>query len=316
MRIYNFLVSLVLLLSLSLLTACGSEDVPQAHKGRMFDRTGGWAMWSGGEGFNGPIIGPGTYWTGWYDEVRMVDCTQETKKESLSSLTKDGVQFSLDVYITFNTDCSDTSVEWLLDNVGPQLTSGSQRAEKNNNTITVSQMYEMYIRPEIGEAVREAVSPNRANDINDNREAIFTDIQNRFSSSIEKMEPQPTVIIHNIVLSNLIFPNEMNIANTDRAVQSVLKDKTIAEREKVVAEIETMDLRRALSKSEGEKEAAKIDEIGAALKRNPEYLQFDMQSRMEEIYRTAGANGNMVITAPNPTILVNPSHNPPKPVVN
>jgi hypothetical protein len=39
------------------------------------------------------------------------------------------------------------------------------------------------------------------------------------------------------------------------------------------------------------------------LKKYPEYLQFDLQSKMPEIYRHAGALGNMIIAAPNPVML-------------
>jgi hypothetical protein len=55
---------------------------------------------------------------------------------------------------------------------------------------------------------------------------------------------------------------------------------------------------------EGEIEGARIDAVGAALKRNPEFMQYDMQAKMPGIYEKAGASGNMIITAPNPTVLV------------
>ena len=76
-----------------LLSGCNSGDIPQAHKGQMFDRTGALALFQGGGGLDGPVVGPGTYWTGLYDELRVVDCSQSTMREPLESLTKDGVQF-------------------------------------------------------------------------------------------------------------------------------------------------------------------------------------------------------------------------------
>jgi hypothetical protein len=81
-----------------------------------------------------------------------------------------------------------------------------------------------------------------------------------------------------------------------------MRDKAIAERERVKAEIETSVFKRQLAESEGAEAAAKIDKIGAALRRNPEYLQFDMQEKMPDIYKWAGSHGNLVITAPNPTL--------------
>ena len=294
MRNYAMLFALILFSSLSV--GCSSQDVPQAHKGRMFDKTGAFAFYSGGDGFTGAVLGPGTYWTGIYDEVKMIDCSQETIKEPLESLTKDGVQFKLDVYITFSADCSDKTVQEML---------ATLSADKGGNVITGQQLYNTYVRPAIGEAVRESISPVRANDINDQREVILKTIRERFVAAMSK-EDRKKVVIFDTVLSNLDYPEEMDHANTERAVQGVLKDKAIAERERVEAETKTMDMRIQLAKKEGEVEAAKIDQVGAALRRNPEYLQFDIQNKMPEIYKQAGASGNLVIAAPSPQLILTP----------
>ncbi|MEZ4462419.1 MAG: SPFH domain-containing protein [bacterium] len=287
---------LLTLLAVSQLgTGCASEDIPQAHKGQMFDRTGALALFQGGDGLTGPILGPGTYWTGLYDDVRTVDCSQSTMKEPLESLTKDGVQFKLDVYITYSADCADESVGGLLETLTPD----------EYGTISSQKLYETYVRPAIGEAVRETISPHRANDVNERREEILGQIRVLFMKNMED-EERKKIRVYDVVLSNLDYPAAMDQANTERAVQAVLKDKAIAERERVTAEIETTEMRKLLSQKEGAAEAARIDEIGAALRRNPEYLQFDIQQKMPEIYKQAGAQGNMIITAPDPQMLVQP----------
>jgi regulator of protease activity HflC (stomatin/prohibitin superfamily) len=269
-------------------SACASQDVPQAYRGRMFDRTGLLALYAGGHGFSGPILGPGTYFTGIYDEVRMVDCSMVTMREPLTSLTKDGVQFGLDIYVRFSADCSDTSVDTLLRQLTPD----------HYDTITSKKIYDTYVRPAVGEAVREVVSPIRANDLNDRREELLSNIRKRFMEIMEIREHK-VVIVHEVNLSNLDFPDAMDAANVERAVQAILKDKAIAERERVTAEIETMAMRRKLAEAEGDMAAAKIERIGAALRRYAEYLQWDLQNKMPEIYRTAGAAGNLIIAAPN-----------------
>lgn len=279
---------------------CTSQDIPQAHKGRMFDRTGILALYQGGDGLSGPVLGPGTYWTGMYDQLRMIDCSQSTEREPLESLTKDGVQFKLDVYVTYSADCADTSVTGMLETLSPDP----------NGIISSLKLYETYVRPAIGEAVRETISPHRANDVNERREEILGQIKDLFIKNMAE-EERKKVRVYDVVLSNLDYPAEMDQANTERAVQGVLKDKAIAERERVTAEIETTEMRRMLSQKEGAAEAARIDEIGAALRRNPEYLQFDIQQKMPEIYKQAGAQGNMVITAPSPQLFITPSNTPP-----
>lgn len=267
--------------------ACGKDDVPQAHKGQMFDRTGAFAFYSGGDGFTGKVLSPGTYWTGIYDEVRMVDCGQETKKEELTALTKDGVQFKLDVYITYNANCDDKMVEKLLNT----LSSDAGR------TISKEQLYSTYIRPAIGESVREVVSPYNANDINTEREKILADVRTRFQVLVKQVD---TVVVTNTTLSNLKYPDEMAHANTERAVQAVLRDKAKAEKERVEAETETAGSKRLLAEKEGEIEAAKIDKIGAAWTRNPSYAQY-------RLYEAAGIKGNLIITGgAAPTVMVAP----------
>lgn len=278
---------------LLLLTGCASSDILQAHKGRMFDRTGALALYIGGNGFKGPVLGPGTYFTGLYDEIYMVDCSAVTVREPLTALTKDGVQFGLDIYVRFSADCSDKTVEHLLATGIPD----------KDKTISAGHLYSSLVRPAVGEAVREVVSPYRANDLNEKREELLTGIRKRFMDIMESRE-KAVIRVYEVNLSNLDFPDAMDAANVDRAVQGILKDKAIAERERVSAEIQTTIMRRELSEKEGEVAAAKIEKVGAALKRNPEFLQYDMQMKMPEIYRLAGINGNMVIAAPNPSVTV------------
>jgi regulator of protease activity HflC (stomatin/prohibitin superfamily) len=286
---------------------CGSYDIPQAHKGQLFDMTGVWAFYAGGKGLTGDILGPGTVYTGVYNEIRMVNCSQKTVKEPLTALTKDNVQFSLDIYVMFSANCVDEkAVKWILSTLSPVApTKDPADGTEANQKITISnqQLYDTYIRAALGEAVRVEVSPYIANDVNEKREKIFSDIKVKFEEMVKKYNPSP-IIISSINLSNLHFPDAMVQASTERAVQAVLKDKAIAEREKVTAEIETTDLKKKLAQSQVNNEAVWVETMGAALRKYPEYLQYDMQSKMSEIYQHAGEKGNMIIAAPNVPIVL------------
>ena len=174
-------------------------------------------------------------------------------------------------------------------------------------TISGKKLYDIYVRPTISEAVLQVVSPYRATEINDKRQEILTAIRKRF---MELIEAKQMIQVYELNLSKPQFPPQMDSANVERAVQAIMRDKAIAERERVMAEIETSVFKRQLAESEGAEAAAKIDKIGAALRRNPEYLQFDMQEKMPEIYKSAGSHGNMVIAGPNPTLTL-----PSKPAV-
>lgn len=287
------------------LVGCSSQDVPPAHKGRMLDKTGGAALWVGGRGFEGPILGPGTYYTGIYPEIRMVECGQKTTKESLTALTKDGVQFSLDVYISYGAHCDEEkSVLTLLEKLSPDgnpPTLGKDEkataaAADPRLTITADQVYRVYVRPAIGEAVRSEVSPFIANDINTKREEIFEKIKKTFLEGLKKQTPQ-LVTIYTLNLSNLDFPDAMDAANAARAVQAIEKDKAIAAREKVEAEIETAKLEVTKREVEAQAEAKKIEVIGKALHNNPEYY-------IRDVYYYAAEKGGSVMVPSNPNVIL------------
>jgi len=302
------LTNLVAPLAFLSLVGCSSQDVPPAHKGRMFDKTGGAALWVGGRGFEGPILGPGTYYVGLYPEIRMVECGQRTVKETLTALTKDGVQFSLDVYVSYGAACDEEKVvQTLLEKLSPEgappPAAGDKKEDASSHssadpklTITADQVYRVFIRPAMGEAVREVVSPYIANDINAKREEIFEKVKKAFEENLKKQKPQ-LVTIYTLNLSNLDFPDAMDKANTERAVQAILKDKAIAEREKVQAEIETAKLDVVKRGVEAEAEAKKIDTIGAALHRNPEYY-------IRDVYYYAADKGGSVMVPSNPNVIL------------
>jgi len=280
---------------LLLLAGCATMDIPQAHRGRMFDRTGPLAFFAGGKGLTGPVLNPGTHFVGTYDELRTVDCSVVTAKESHDTLTRDGVHFGFDITTRFAADCSDKAVEALLATVSPDV----------GNTISTKHLYETFIRPGLGEAIRETVSPYRANELNEKQAVIMTAIRSRFLD-IMRLRETKIVKVYEVNLSHLDFPDEMDSANVQRAVQAVLRDKAIAERERLQAEVETMTSRQLLSEKEADVRAIEIERIGEALRHYPEYIQYDLQAKMPEIYRAAGASGNLVITAPSPSVFVSP----------
>jgi hypothetical protein len=289
MRVHPTLQPLAIALLLLLAGGCATQDIPNTHRGRMFYRAGLLSLYQGGNGISGPVLKPGTHFLGLYDELRAVDCSMTTVTETLDTLTRDGVHFRFDIAVRFSTDCSDEAVQRVLDTVSPE----------GGDTIRPQTMYGTFIRPAIGEASRELVSPVRANELNEKQAEILGGIKARFLD-LMRMREKNMVVVHEVNLKNLKFPEEMDHANLERAVQAVLRDKAVAERERVTAEIETTRMRRELAEREGDVAAAKIERVGEALKKYPEYLQYDFQLRLPDIYREAGARGNMILAAPSP----------------
>ncbi len=277
-----------ILICLSLLVAgCASQDIPQAHRGKLFARSGLFSAYRGGHGLTGPVLGPSTQFLGLYDELRLVDCSMTNVSQELDTLTHDGVHFGFHLDVRFSADCSDQGVDRILSSV-----RGNE-----HDVITPGTLYATFIRPAIGEAAREQVSPYRANELNDRQAEISAGIKKRFVDLMATREKN-FLLVHEVNVSNLHFPPAMDTANLERAVQSVLRDKAIAERERVTAEIETTTMRRELAEKEADNTAARIDRIGKALKGNPEYIQYELILKLPEIYREAGQHGNMILAAP------------------
>lgn len=301
-----------MILAASALTGCSSQDVPPAHKGRMFDKTGALAFYSGGKGFEGFVLSPGTYYCGIYPEVRTLDCSTRTFKEPMTSMTKDNVQFALDVYITTSANCdSDKAVEKLLTKLAPvgQLAAnvkdnGASSAapdEKDpvetdpERAITSRQVYNTYVRPALGEAVRQAISSYDANDINSHREELFGKIKSKLDADL-KGDPSLVAVV-NFNLSNFKLPDEMSKAAADQATQRILRDKSIAEQERIKVETQTALLDVAKVDAEAQAEARKIDVEGAALHRNPEYY-------IRDVYYYGAKNGGSVMLPTNPSVIL------------
>lgn len=280
--------ALFVAVSLIFFTGCYTHDVPPAHKGRVFDKTGLFALYSGGNGFQGPILGPGTVQTGPYPEVRMIECAQKTQKQPMLALTKDGVQFSLELFVTFNVNCDENAA---LENLFAKISP-----DGNSLTITADQVYKSYIYPSLGESVRIAVSPYIANDVNEKRDEIFKKFNESFADTMAKHAPK-VVIVTSLTLNNLDFPDAMDKANVERATQAILKDKAIAEREKIQEEIKTAKLEVESKTAKAKAEAAEIDIVGKALHENPEYF-------MREYIYYAAKDGNSVMVPQNPNLIM------------
>lgn len=301
------------LLSLAILmVGCSSQDVPPAHKGRMLDKTGWLALWSGGRGFEGPVLGPGTYYTGIYPEVRTIDCSTRTFKEPMTSMTNDTVQFALDVYITVSANCDEPkAVQILLEKLAPLgsvkdgekgLGAGQGNADEKDpvetdpeRAVTSRQIYNTFVRPALGESVRQAISSYNANDINSHREELFTKIKVKLDSDL-KGEPKLVSVV-NFNLSNFKLPEEMAKAAADRATQQVLRDKSLAEQEKIKVETDTAKLEIAKAEAEAMAKAKKIDIEGAALHRNPEYY-------VRDVYYYAAEKGGSMMVPSNPNVIL------------
>lgn len=313
----NKTITIASLLAITTSLGCSSENIPPAHKGRLFEKTGVLAFYSGGTGFSGAILNPGTQYTGIYNDVRMLDCSTRTFKEPMTSMTKDGVQFALDVYITCSANCdSDDAVKVLLDKLAPigentqstaaQTGAGNASPDERDpietdpdRDVSSRQVYNTYVRPALGEAVRQAVASYDANDLNSHRQELFDKIKTKLDSDLKPSDPKAPALVSivNFNLSNFKLPDEMAQAAADRATQQVLRDKAVAAIETIKAETETAKFQVAKSETEAQAEAAKIRVVGKALHENPEYY-------IRDVYFFAADKGGSVMLPTNPNVIL------------
>lgn len=294
----NILNYVFVLTTCMFLTACSNEQIPQAHKGRMFDKTGVLALYTGGEGFTGPILEPGTFYTGFYDEIKMVECAESTDVEKLSSLTKDGVQFNIEVFVRNQPNCDANSVKWILNNI---------IIPDKQHKISADYLYKTYVTPSLHSAMREAVSMQNASDMNDKRLEVTKVFLDKFKKLVSENQTHPMPItVSEVSISNFDFPESMKKANSELALQTTLTKLAVAQREKnaedikteqakIIADTETQKLKAEQEKEWGKAQVASMRIIGDFVERNPAWLKYDMQQKLPTIAESLGKNGNVIM---------------------
>ena len=190
----------MLLLSLSLMTlslGCDSQDVPPGYKGFNFDKTGALAMYSGGEGLQtDTIVNSGTHYTGMYDEIVGVNCQSDANKESIPVLTKSDMKVTVDLRITYASDCtSKESLAAIITRI-PRI--------QDSRYVQPDQVFQTYVMPSIRESLRNQLAAVTIEDVKEIRSNLSTQIRLDVEKSIaEKGFP---VRIDLLTVSDITLP--------------------------------------------------------------------------------------------------------------
>ena len=81
-RVDSALASLAVSLTVLGAAGCATADIPQAHSGQVFEKTGLFAFYSGGRGFTGDVLAPGTHRTGLYKDIHLIDCSMVARERA------------------------------------------------------------------------------------------------------------------------------------------------------------------------------------------------------------------------------------------
>lgn len=313
--------SVLVLFAALLLFGCNVEDIPPAHKAWVFEQS----AFGGTQGFKGPILGPGSHEIGVNNTYRMVQCSESTVREEFKSPAKDGVEFGTDIYIRFSANCDeDEAVKWVFQNVqpNPKLTATlAAAADKkvegdkepdakregeapvNDNdaarTITAYQLHASYLRPLMGEAVRDAISMYPSDEINLKRDEIAKRLSESFNdkladSFISANRPQ-VVRVYEVTLSKIDFPDKMVELNQQLANRKTEISIENENRKKVEAQIATEKMQKDLEQVKTQKSVQEIELIGRVLRENPEYLDYLRVRQQPSLYEALGKGGGTFI---------------------
>lgn len=283
---------------------CGTEDVPPGHKAFMFDRTGGLALYTGGEGLlTDDVLGSGTHYTGLYDEVIGVNCQDDHMKEALPVLTKSDMKVTVDLRVTYSADCtSKDNIELILDQV--IVPPDSQFVQPN-------QIFEKYVMPVIRESLRNHLADYTIEQVKEVRGELANSVKADLARSIK--EKNFPVLIEVLTVSNINLPEsivekikEIELARMDanketekqqaakvrlerelfEAQQDRLVQKELAEKEKEVRMIKAMaDLEVKKAEAQG------IAEMNRQLTSTYiKYLQLERDAEVQkEMAKSLGA---------------------------
>lgn len=295
-------------LALVLLTlftmGCSTDDVPPGHKAFMFDRTGGLALYTGGNGLlTDDILNSGTHYTGLYDELVGVNCQDDHMKEALPVLTKSDMKVTVDLRVTYAADCSSKDqIQLILDQV--QLPVDSRFVQPN-------QIFEKYVMPVIRESLRNHLADYTIEQVKEVRGELANSVKLDLERAIK--EKNFPVQIEVLTVSNINLPEsivekikEIELARMDanketekqqaakvrlerelfEAQQDRLVQRELAEKEKEVRTIKAQaDLEVKKAEAQG------ISEINRQLTTTYiRYLQLERDAEVQkEMAKSLGA---------------------------
>lgn len=317
---------LILLLLAIFLLGCNVEDIPPAHRAWVFEES----VFGGTEGFQGPILGPGSHSIGVGNSYRMLQCSESTVREQFKSPAKDGVEFGTDIYVRYAANCDeDDAVKWIFKNVQPNpklAETLAQEADKDkkdakssgeapvdekraDKTVTSYQLHATYLRPLVGEAVRDAISGYPSDEINLRRDEIAKKLSASLNEKLAKTfddAQRPRIIkVYEITLSKIDFPDKMMELNQQLANKKTEIAIENESKKKVEAEIATEKMRKDLEQVKTMKSVQEIDLLGEVLRANPEYLEYLRVKQMPETVGALGKNGGTLVFGQMPDFFMN-----------
>ena len=199
----------VLFFALALSAAGCSEQVPSGHLGRV----------QGTSGFSGEALSPGYHSCYGRDKMKLMEITDKRFDIPMSVLCKDQLNFKFNIGVLVSIDKAKKDlIKDAFENVVPAAGS----------TITVEQLFKMYVEPVVDQEARKVVSRYETKEIATKREEVITSIRSAASQAISSS----LLTVKRITINNMDFPDIITRAQEAKAQRIVEVQTMKAETEK------------------------------------------------------------------------------------
>ena len=206
------------------LTACGYEQIPPAHKGKILDTSG----------FKPDVLEPSREWIGWKERLVLIETGTKTIKEPLTVLLDDRLEVGFDVRGRVRIDGSDKVINAMFNDI---------TFEPGQNTLTTATVYLTYGQMLIRDKARNVLSKYTVDDVHKNRTQITTELQTVLYEAFKAIP----LTLSDVALGEVKFPKVVTDAV---AVQKERQLEIETERNKVKIELE---------KKKGQEQVAQAD---------------------------------------------------------
>jgi regulator of protease activity HflC (stomatin/prohibitin superfamily) len=244
-------VRLLCLAPLALLVVGCNQAVPTGHVGKV--RTV--------SGFDATVLRPGLHPCWGRDVMHALEVSDQQFNLNMSVLCKDQLNFKFDVGVLCAVDKTKTDlINQTFENVTPA----------NGNTITMQQLFTMYVQPVVDQEARKVVSSYATKDIAERREEVIESIRTAINEAISTS----LMVVKRITVNNLDFPDVITRAQEERARRQVEIAGVQADVDKKLAEargqlaVAQLDYERQLIEAAMIADSNQI--IGASI--SPQYL--------------------------------------------
>lgn len=234
-----------------------SEAVPSGHVGRV----------RGISGFKGKPLAPGYHSCWGRDKLYLMEVTDRQFDIPMAVLCKDQLNFKFNIGVLVAVDKEKVDIiNEAFENVVPaSVGSGS-----TGGTITVDQLFEMYVKPVVDQEARRVVSRYATSEIAFKRDVVMQATQAAAENAIK----QSLLKVKRITINNMDFPDVITLAQEARAKRQIEVETMKAETEKQVEKakgqlkVANIEYQRRLVEASTIADSNKI--IGASI--TPEYL--------------------------------------------